>query len=161
AIGLAGAWFLRDALAPTTPAITPAITPGATVPVRIGILPFEPPASSADAFAGTASIAEWVLQRLDERGGERLAIIGPTSTAAYADGPLQQLASDYDLTWLINGRFLTGEEGPRMLGEVIRASDGAHVWVRAYTDLTDGRAVGEDIADAALSVLGLEAPMER
>jgi DNA-binding winged helix-turn-helix (wHTH) protein/TolB-like protein len=152
AIGLAGAWLLRGALAPTPPVITPV----ALAPIRVGILPFTPPASAADAFPGTPSIAEWVLQRLDERGGERLAIVGPTSTAAYADGPLQQLAADYDLAWLINGRFLTGESGPRMLGEVIRASDGAHVWVHAYTDLTDGRAVGEDIGDAALTVLGLE-----
>jgi DNA-binding winged helix-turn-helix (wHTH) protein len=155
AIGLAGAWFLRGAVAPTASVVTPV----AAGPIRIGILPFQPPPSLADSFP-PGSIAEHVLQRLEERAGDRVEIVGPTNTAAYANGPLRPLIADYDLAWLINGRFLAGMDGPRMLGEVIRASDGAHVWVRSYTDLADDRAIGEEIAEATLSVVGLEVANE-
>jgi len=155
-IALAAGLLLRGGTSPNGSAAEPAAAGPARDAIRVGILPFEAPSSSADSFPDTGSIAEWVLQRLDERGGDRLAIIGPTSTTAYASGPLHRLTEDYDLAWIINGRFLTGAEGPRMLGEVIRASDGAHVWVRAYTDLADERSVGEDIADGALSVLGID-----
>lgn len=154
AIGLAGMWFLRGALAPPG---TPIVAPAAAGPIRIGILPFQPPPDKAADFP-PQSIAETILERMHERAGDRLAIVGPTTTSAYANGPLRPLVQEYELEWLINGRFLTGMEGPRMLGEVIRVSDGAHVWVRPFTDFRDDRAIGKEIADAALEVLGLAAP---
>jgi DNA-binding winged helix-turn-helix (wHTH) protein len=113
--------------------------------VRIAIMPFQ------------SSIAEWVLEDLSTIAGESAAIVGPTTTSAYAgsDLDLRRLAADYGVDYIVNGRELKASGGPRMLAELIRASDGVHVWVRPYEDLSDGRRVGQEISRHVARVLQL------
>jgi TolB-like protein len=113
--------------------------------IRIGIMPFQAP------------IAEWILQDLSAIGGASVGLVGPTTTAAYAgsDANLRRLANDYRLDYIVNGRVLGQAGAPRMLAELIRVSDGVHVWVRPYDDLTDGRRVGREISQDVARVLEL------
>jgi DNA-binding winged helix-turn-helix (wHTH) protein/TolB-like protein len=117
----------------------------AVPPVRIGIMPFQPPdrMKSNERLA----IAESILEDLVAPGGSAL-IVGPTTTVSYSesDAALPRLASDYQLAYIVNGRFLDAPGRPRMLAELIRVSDGAHIWVRGYDNLSDGRSIGHEIA---------------
>jgi TolB-like protein len=99
-----------------------------------------------------------VLETLDRIAGARAEIVGPTSTVGYTDasGSLQRVVSDFRVEYVVNGRFLDDEHGTRMLGELIRGSDGAHVWVRSYEDLADSRRIGQEIARHVARELELE-----
>jgi TolB-like protein len=123
--------------------------------VRIAIMPFEAP------------IAEWVLDGLSQLAGQSAGLVGPTTTSAYAasDDGLRRLAADYRVDYIVNGRPVQAEgdmrstsakaTADRLLVEVIRVSDGVHVWVRRYDDLADPRRIGEDISSRVAAVLKL------
>jgi DNA-binding winged helix-turn-helix (wHTH) protein/TolB-like protein len=122
------------------------VRPGAGSPrVRLAIMPLQAP------------IAEWVLQDLSAIGGDSLGIVGPTTTSAYAgsDAGLQRLSADYGVDYILNGRDLSSNGRPRLLAELIRVSDGVHVWVRPYEDLSDGRRIGQEISRHVARVLEL------
>jgi DNA-binding winged helix-turn-helix (wHTH) protein/TolB-like protein len=122
------------------------VRPGARSPrVRIAIMPLQAP------------IAEWVLQDLSAIGGDAVGIVGPTTTSAYAgsDVSLRRLATDYRVDYILNGRDLSANGRPRLLAELIRVSDGVHVWVRPYEDLSDGRRIGKEISGHVARVLEL------
>jgi DNA-binding winged helix-turn-helix (wHTH) protein/TolB-like protein len=113
--------------------------------VRVGIMPFE------------SRIAEQILQDLSAAGGGDVGLVGPTTTSAYSEGDagVRRLAADYRLDYVINARPLASDGGRRVLAELIRVSDGVHVWVRPYEDLTDGRRVGQEISRHVARVLKL------
>ena len=114
-------------------------------PVRIAIMPFK------------TSIAEWIVEDLANLGGDSVGVVGPTTTAAYtaADIDLRRLAADYRIDYIINGRDIAADGGPVLLAELIRTSDGVHVWVRPYKDLTDSRRLGREISRNVARVLQL------
>jgi len=123
--------------------------------LRIAIMPFEAP------------IAEWVLDHLSQLADRSVGIIGPTTTSAYAasEGGLRRLAADYRVDYIVNGRKVEADGEMRstsakatadgLLVEMIRVSDGVHVWVRRYDDLADRRRIGEDISRHVAGVLKL------
>ena len=115
--------------------------------VRVGIMPFE------------SRIAEQILQDLMALAGPDVGLVGPTTTSAYAEGDagVRRLAADYRLDYVINARPLAANGGPRLLAELIRVSDGVHVWVRPYGDLSDGQRVGQEISANVARVLKLGA----
>jgi TolB-like protein len=119
--------------------------------VRIAIMPFEAP------------IAEWVLDHLSQIADRSVGIIGPTTTSAYpaSEGGLRRLAADYRVDYIVNGRQVEADGDMRLLVEVIRVSDGVHVWVRRYDDLADRRRIGEDISRHVAGVLKLRATDSR
>ncbi len=121
---------------------------------RIGILPFDPPDADGD-WGDPGPIAEHLLEQLMAQVGERAEIIGPTSTASYGSSAtaLRDLAGDYDLDYLINGRFIHDESGYRMLAELIRVRDGAHVWVERYSDLNRHALIADAISKATINEL--------
>ncbi len=123
--------------------------------IRIGIMPFRPPDDTS--WPGVVSpIAEWVLEDLATRLGSDVGIIGPTTTSAYqeSDATMEQLADEYELDYLVNGRFIVTEGGARMFAELIRVSDGVHVWVKPYEDLSEGRRIGLEISANVARELG-------
>ena len=127
------------------------------VPLRVAIMPFEPPVGMSQ-FDDVGPIADWILEELTTTADvERAGIVGPTTTVAYAgtDGALRKLATDYELDYIVNGRFLDGEGSPRMLAELISVSDGAHVWVEPYEDFSDSRRIGLEIGRAVVVKLEL------
>lgn len=121
---------------------------------RIGILPFDPPDADGN-WGDPGPIAEHLLEQLMAQVGERAEIIGPTSTASYGSSAtaLRDLAGDYDLDYLVNGRFIHDENGYRMLAELIRVRDGAHVWVERYSDLNRHALIADAISKATINEL--------
>jgi DNA-binding winged helix-turn-helix (wHTH) protein/TolB-like protein len=115
-------------------------------PVRIAIMPFEPP------------IGERILEDLSAIAGDAVALVGPTTTSAYtgSDTDLRRLAADYRIDYVVNARPLGAGGRPPVLAELIRVSDGAHVWVRSYDDLADGRRVAQDISRQVARALKLD-----
>jgi TolB-like protein len=115
--------------------------------VRIAIMPFE------------ASIAEWIVTELAAIGGDSVGVVGPTTTAVYgrSDGDFRRLAADYRIDYIVNARDLGADRGHGLLAELIRASDGVHVWVRPYDDLSDGRRLGREISNNVARVLKIRA----
>ncbi|MCA9289489.1 MAG: winged helix-turn-helix domain-containing protein [Phycisphaerales bacterium] len=114
-------------------------------PIRLAIMSFVAP----DAGAGpstTTTIADHLLARLG--ADPAFAVVGPTSTSAFDadDAPVARVVERFAPTYVVNGRFI-GDGA--MLGEVIRASDGAHVWVHRF-DVTDDAATVAAIIDAGL-----------
>lgn len=113
--------------------------------IRIAIMPFE------------SRIAEQILQDLSAIAGDDVGLVGPTTTSAYAQGDagVQRLAADYRLDYVINARPISPDGKRRVLAELIRVSDGVHVWVRPYADLSDGQRIGQEISANVARVLKL------
>ncbi len=131
-----------------------AARPGAPGVARIGILPFDPPDRSGD-WGNPGPIAESLLEQLTNQAGARAEVVGPTTTTAFAGTTRshRELAAEYRLDYLINGRFIHDERGHRMLAELIRVRDGAHVWVRSYDDLGRHAEIGGEVTEATLREL--------
>jgi len=129
------------------------LEPADALPLRVAVMPFRPPDTSAAVWP---PIAEWILEELDRTGGDAVALVGPTSTSSYPPTPaaLARMATDYRVDYVLNGRFLD-EQPPRMLAELIRVSDGTHVWVRSFAPPDDGRRLGLGIGREAAAALGL------
>ena len=113
--------------------------------IRIAIMPFE------------SRIAEQILQDLSAVAGDGVGLVGPTTTAAYVEGDagVQRLTAEYRLDYVINARPLASDGKRRVLAELIRVSDGVHVWVQPYADLSDGRRIGQEISANVARVLKL------
>jgi DNA-binding winged helix-turn-helix (wHTH) protein/TolB-like protein len=114
-------------------------------PVRIAIMPFEPP------------IGERILEELAAIAGDAVALVGPTTTSSYSgsDSDLRRLAADYRIDYVVNARPLGSGGRPPVLAELIRVSDGAHVWVRSYDDLADARRIGAEVGRQVAQALKL------
>jgi DNA-binding winged helix-turn-helix (wHTH) protein/TolB-like protein len=121
-------------------------------PIRLAILPFDPPAGFA-FDVGTGPVADLLLARLAAPGDSPFSVVGPTTTAAYSPDAagLRQLVSELDIDYFVNPRFLVTDEGPLMLAELIRATDGAHVWVGSFREFDRIDEMADAIADGVLS----------
>lgn len=143
-VGLALAWgWLRSGV--------PAPRPAA---VRVAILPFRPPAGFA-AADGHATIAEQILVILDARLGERAELIGPTTTAVWEGGEaaLGELAARLEPAYLVHGRYLVEGDRTRLIGELIRWPDGAHVWVEIFDPIPAAPEIAARVAAGAAAYL--------
>jgi TolB-like protein len=103
------------------------------------------PREGAVAFANN-SFAEEVLASLADLRDPALEIVGPTTSTAYdqPEGGIRKLVDDLHIEFVINGRFIHSDGSDRILLEIIRGADGAHVWVRSF----GVDASGEEIAGA-------------
>jgi DNA-binding winged helix-turn-helix (wHTH) protein/TolB-like protein len=119
--------------------------PARATPIRIAIMAFEAP------------VAESALESLSTIAGDTVEIVGPTTTSAYrgSGADIRRLAADYRVDFVLNGRPLGAGAESRLLAELIRVSDGTHVWVRPYEDLADRRRVGREIAREVARALTL------
>lgn len=121
------------ALSRSTPSL-----PVASTPSRIAVMPFEPVAADS-VLEPDNDLAEGIVRHLVERRGASIEVVGPTTTDAYT-GRVRELIADFGMDYVVNARETMGDAGPRLLVEVIRAGDGAHVWVRYLDELPAGRA---------------------
>jgi DNA-binding winged helix-turn-helix (wHTH) protein/TolB-like protein len=126
---------------------------------RIAILPFRAPPSLPKAEEHTV-IAEAILLSLDRRLGDSVELIGPTSTAAWRgdEASLRTLMAELAPQYVVNGRYLVEGERIRLLGELIRWPDGAHVWVEAFDPIPSA---GEVAARVAAGVAAYVEPNAR
>lgn len=128
---------------------------GAMAAPRIAVMPMQPASALDERFAGNG-LAESILEALMRPGLPPLEVIGPTTTVHYVHRarPLRDLIGDLDIDYVLNGRFSPDEEGrPRMLAEVVRATDGAHVWVKSYTDISRHGSIAREFVTALLERL--------
>lgn len=109
-----------------------AIFPPATAnaPIRLAIMSFQPVTENS-RFAGN-DIALQLLEVLTNQYPERVEVIGPTTTDRYEPDQLKQLIRELDIDIILNGRFPKSDTSDRLLAEVIRAEDGAHIWVNYF-----------------------------
>lgn len=135
-------------------------------PIRLGVMPLE-------EESNPNGVAERLLLELDALElpeGMRLEVVGPTSTERFRgrERPLRTAARELALDYLVNGRFLRrsvfyGEgdpppgldDEPQLFVEVIRVSDGAHIWVEGFDRPTDAS------AEAALARVLARATVEQ
>jgi DNA-binding winged helix-turn-helix (wHTH) protein/TolB-like protein len=122
--------------------------------LRLAIMPFQP-ANASHPFAGN-DIALQLLQAFGNKDDIALEVIGPTTTAQYHPDQFQALAKDYRIDWILNGRFSQAADSTRLLAEVIRAGDGAHVWVKYFDPATPVEVIVERIADGFFKQFGLQ-----
>lgn len=115
-------------------------------PVRVGIMTFQPPGQHSQ---GTP-IAERLVARLTNHPEVVAEVIGPTSTTPFEQQPggLRALVEAFDIDYILNGRFPADSTEARFLAEVIRASDGAHVWVHYFDVAEPDSFVASTIAEA-------------
>jgi DNA-binding winged helix-turn-helix (wHTH) protein/TolB-like protein len=116
-------------------------------PPRIGIVPF--PNDPATGVT-TEAASERILLALTVTAGPRAAVLGPRSTGDFARTPagLRRMAAELRLDYIVNGRLLPDDPGgQRLLVELIRTSNGAHVWVDSFPIPT----AAATIADAAVA----------
>jgi DNA-binding winged helix-turn-helix (wHTH) protein len=100
------------------------------------------PGSAAEPPARVAvmsfDLAEATVRELVARHGQAIEVVGPTTTHSYT-GRVRDLIADYEIDVVINARDTVDASGPRVLLEIIRARDGAHVWVKYLDELEPGR----------------------
>lgn len=114
--------------------------------VRIAIMPFVPQ-DAGNPFYGN-DIAFNLLEYLNDHNGGQYALIGPTTTVDFTRGNFRQLIEQYSIDGVVNGKFLEREGEKKLLVEVIRTTDGAHVWVRSYSATVDREAMQVAIGEA-------------
>ena len=117
--------------------------------VTVGIMPFaHPDAPSLSQEVGP--IAELLVAELTT--SPKLAIIGPSTTRQHAgETSLKAAAQDLDAAYLVHPRFVNQDGTWRVLVEIIRASDGAHVWTRWLDSPVDAEQAAGTIAPAVRS----------
>ena len=141
AVAAAGSWWLlRRPLAPAPP--PPA--------VRVALLPFHGIGRPPSPWE--IQMTEALLVALTASGGDRLVVIGPTTTAALIQGedPLGELTRRLDVAFIVSGG--TRQDGVTVFAQILRAPGGEHLWATTLP-LGEPDATGREIAAAALAAL--------
>lgn len=127
--------------------------------VRIAVMPFSLQPEENGVSADTGRISEWVTAELTNRTRGRAAVFGPRSTEPFhrRGDDLRTVLSELQVDYLVNSRFIIDQGRPGLLIELVRGTDGAHIWVEFFTDLDAWQAVGDTITDNVISTLGLAA----
>lgn len=121
--------------------------------IRVGVMPFEP-AGARSALARGNDLAESLVARLVELVELDLDVIGPTTTSAFEPGEgLTAWMKDAGIDYLINGRETSSEGEERVLVEIIRGGDGAHVWTRYLDDFARDVSFAATVEKALLRAL--------
>ena len=111
------------------------------------------PQDTANAFYGN-NLAFQLVENLTNKYRHRLEIIGPTTTGTHS---MEELVAQLNIHYVINSRFSIHENKSRFLAEVIRVSDRAHVWVKAFGATVEPDSITQQITQGVLGVLELEA----
>ncbi|HMQ63920.1 MAG TPA: winged helix-turn-helix domain-containing protein [Flavilitoribacter sp.] len=109
---------------------------GVAAPVRVAVMPF----LDSMGFNGNL-IANQLIESLTNQYKATCEVIGPTTTTGYYPNQLNRLIEEYHIDYLINGRYTNKPDKSGLLGEIIRARDGAHVWVKYFNEGSDDDAV--------------------
>lgn len=120
-------------------------------PIPLAIMAFKPPAEST--LTDIANVATLLLA---EFGGDpAYSVIGPSTTIRFAssDEPLVGAIRELDVRYIINGRFIRRDDRDQVLVELVRTSDGAHIWVQLYDDTHSAAAIAEQVSIHVRDVL--------
>ena len=106
-----------------------------------------------------SGVTEELTSRL--AGLRHVAVSSSTTVAEYdrRGKSLPRIGADLGVDYIIEGsvRWARAADAPRVriTPKLIRVSDGVHVWVRPYADLSDGRRIGQEISANVAGVLKL------
>lgn len=116
---------------------------------RVAVMPFEP-LGGIGALPANNDIAEAIVEMLVNDHLSSAEVIGPTTTVGFDNNPqrITALVQELDIDYVVNARETGTETEQRLLIEIIRGCDGAHVWVNYLEDLPAGRQAAEWIAEA-------------
>jgi TolB-like protein len=114
-------------------------------------MPFQP-AEESSAFTDN-DIALQLVEKLSNQKTATFQVIGPTTTANYSPGRLRELIREMQIDYVVNGRFSQTQDTSRLLAEIIRAGDGAHVWVRYFEAREANSAIADRITAGLMQVL--------
>ena len=120
-----------------------AFGPAGEPAIRVAVMSFQPEALT-NAFTGN-DIALQLVESLTNRPPGPVEVIGPSTTNNYSQRQLRTLAQDFEIDCIINGKFSMVGDTSRLLAEVIRVEDGAHVWVRYIDAGPDNTSIAEMI----------------
>jgi DNA-binding winged helix-turn-helix (wHTH) protein/TolB-like protein len=115
-------------------------------PLRVAIMPFDNSDMSPAIMNMAARLGEQVLAELTHRLGPRADVLGPRTTGPLRDRGLSlaDIAEQLDVGYVINARHTAPAA---LLIELIRSSDGKHVWVELYDEPARWDAAGPEIVD--------------
>ena len=171
-------WFLRErrdaTVAPARVATQPTLpAPAQTVvaatrpadPRSIAVLPFVNLSSDPEQEYFADGLSEEILNSLT--GIEGMRVAGRTSSFQFKGKAedLRIVGAKLDVASVLEGSVRRGRDGARITAQLVRASDGFHLWSQTYDrTLDDVLAVQLDIAEnvaASLDVLLDDAQRER
>jgi DNA-binding winged helix-turn-helix (wHTH) protein len=128
------------------------------VRLRIAILPFAHPAMSPALALRCSQLEARVLVELTTRSRDFADVVGPRTTGPLVeeDLPLPRIAATLGAHHIVNARFLGDAPNAEILFELIRTSDGAHIYVWRVSDLSPVDTVAETIVSGMLAALEVE-----
>jgi len=103
--------------------------------IRLAIMPLQPQSTTHPFFQN--GVALQVLEQVTMQSKEEFDAIGPSTTGAFDPYDFWQDMEQRDVEWVINSRFPHKEREGQLLVELVRLSDGAHIWVH-YFNLSEG-----------------------
>lgn len=124
-------------------------------PTRVAVMSFEP-RDGGSVIAANNDIAESLVEILTNDRSLLTEVIGPTTTRPYEERSkgIRQMISELDVDYVINTRESSGPAGRRLLIEIVRCRDGAHLWAKYLDELPADRTTAEVVAAAALEAMG-------
>lgn len=113
---------------------------------RVAIMPLKP--NNINNSFTKNNIA---FQLVEELGNiDSIEIIGPTTTSNFDLENIWPSIDSLNIDFIVNGKFSTDNDESQMLTEVIRANDGAHVWVKSFDSKEDKTVVLKEIQNGIL-----------
>jgi TolB-like protein len=112
---------------------------------------FEPPAEST--LTDIADVATLLLA--DFGSDPAFSVVGPSTTIRFAtsEEPLVGAIRELNVRYIINGRFIRRDDRDQVLVELVRTSDGAHIWVQMYDDTHSAATIAEQVSIHVRDVL--------
>lgn len=149
AIGLAiGLAFFRPS--PPPPATADAVQ--AIHPKSIAVLPFEDLSAERDQQWFAAGLTEEILNSLARTPD--LHVAARTSTISIQPGDVREIARRLNVAHILEGSVRRDRDRVRVTAQLIRASDGFHLWSQNYDrPMSDVVSIQEDIAVAIARAL--------
>lgn len=124
-------------------------------PTRVALLPFEDPKLDAATAAASSQLGERVLAQLTKRLGDTADVIGPRTTAPLRSQGLSlpEIAARLDAAYSLNAKFTDNAGRAELLVELIRSTDGKHVWVEYYEAPTQWQPAAPEIVAGVVAAL--------
>ena len=126
--------------------------------LRIAILPFVQPAMSPALALRCSQLEARTLAGLTTLGRDFADVVGPRTTGPLAaeNLPPRRVAATLGAHHVVAARIIGEAANAEILFELIRTSDGAHLYARRVSDVSPVDAVAETIVSGMLAALVAE-----
>lgn len=139
-------------LRPSGPAPAPVAEAAAAHPKSIAVLPFEDLSAERDQQWFAAGLTEEILNSLARTPD--LHVAARTSTRSIEPGDVREIGRRLNVAHLLEGSVRRDKDRVRVTAQLIRASDGFHLWSQNYDrPANDVVSIQEDIAIAIARAL--------